>query len=72
MGRKNIKVSEDLFEELREDKGDQQSWPHYLEEQCLDGERVDLTDAKAVLDALQEEVNKIPERTADEIEGRMR
>jgi ElaB/YqjD/DUF883 family membrane-anchored ribosome-binding protein len=35
MVRKNIKVPEDLFMALREDKDDQQSWPHYLEEQCL-------------------------------------
>ena len=35
MARKNIKVPEDLFYALRENKDDQQSWPHYLEEQCL-------------------------------------
>lgn len=35
MARKNIKVPEDLFQDLRDDKGDNQSWPHYLEQQCL-------------------------------------
>lgn len=35
MGRKNIKIPEDLFLALRDDKDDQQSWPHYLEESCL-------------------------------------
>lgn len=40
MPRKNIKVPEDLFLALRDDKDNQQSWPHYLEEQCLhDGDR---------------------------------
>jgi len=35
MARKNLKVPEDLFHALRDDKDDGQSWPHYLEEQCL-------------------------------------
>lgn len=41
MGRKNIKVPEDLFLALRDDKDDQQSWPHYLEQECLLDDRDD-------------------------------
>lgn len=35
MGRKNIKVPDALFNALRDDKDDTQSWPHYLESECL-------------------------------------
>ena len=35
MSRKNIKVPEPLFNALRDDKDDNQSWPHYLESECL-------------------------------------
>jgi len=40
MARKNLKVPENLFLAMDDDKDDQQSWPHYLEQQCLhDGDR---------------------------------
>ena len=43
MTRKNIKVPEPLFNALRDDKSDNQSWPHYLESECLhdDGDVAD-------------------------------
>ena len=37
MARKNLKLPEELFNALRDDKDDEQSWPHYFEEQCLHG-----------------------------------
>jgi len=33
--RKNVKVPEPLFWDLREDKPDELSWPDYLENECL-------------------------------------
>lgn len=81
MARKNIKVPEDLFLAMRDDKDDQQSWPHYLEEQCLhDGETdelppgfVEIHDAtEEQLAIVREKLENVPERTADEVEGRLR
>jgi len=55
MGRKNIKIPEPLFNALRDDKDDNQSWPHYLESECLGagdgvgevGEQLDRIEAAA-------------------------
>lgn len=79
MARKNIKVPEDLFLAMRDDKDDQQSWPHYLEENCLhdDGEIPpahleiqELTEEE--LQTVREKLERLPARTADELERRMR
>jgi len=50
MARKTLKVPEDLFHALDEDKDDQQSWPHYLEQQCLHDDGVDEERAELVED----------------------
>jgi len=81
MGRKNIKVPEELFLAMRDDKGDQQSWPHYLEEQCLHDDTeagippafVEVMEATPEqLERIREKIEKVPERTADELEARQR
>jgi len=36
MPRKNIKVDEDLFARLKEDKGKHRSWPQYFEDQLAE------------------------------------
>ena len=51
MARKNIKVPEPLFNALRDDKDDTQSWPHYLETECLGAGDGD--------DDLREQLNRI-------------
>jgi hypothetical protein len=62
MARKNIKVPEDLFLALRDDKDDEQSWPHYLEQRCLvsdDGGGLTYDDAKnACAAAIQDELTR--------------
>jgi hypothetical protein len=67
MARKNLKVPEDLFLALRDDKDDQQSWPHYLEEQCLHGQggpvavTLDATERKQIAEDVAEVViNELP------------
>jgi len=92
MARKNIKVPEDLFHALSEDKDNEQSWPHYLETECLNDpddnsdvdtealaedlqERIDYPDSQdteTIMQRLDELWSSLPERTADEVEGRMR
>jgi len=81
MTRKNIKVPEDLFMALRDDKDDQQSWPHYLEEQCLHesaetaacvfGEVSDdgFEDLAEALATVEERTGRI-ERTLEDLGGR--
>ena len=76
--RKNLKVPEDLFMTLRDDKDDQQSWPHYLEEQCLhddtaalevDGEVVGrLADIQMAVETVEERTGKI-ERAVESLGG---
>jgi len=71
MGRKNLKVPDDLFHALRDDKDDQQSWPHYLEEQCLhddDGPNADDIAhdvSKRVTDDL---TTQLPRKIAEELQ----
>ena len=53
MARKNIKVPENLFLALRDDKDDEQSWPHYLEQQCLmDGGDDATVDEEYIIDEI--------------------
>ena len=71
MGRKNIKVPEPLFNALRDDKDDTQSWPHYLETECLHDTRgaigadeynellERLDDVEDAANAAEEKANKI-------------
>lgn len=80
MTRKNLKVPEDLFYALQDDKDDEQSWPHYLEEQCLhnepdgacvfgdvpDGGLLELREAVATV---EERTGRI-EQTLDEVTQR--
>jgi hypothetical protein len=75
MARKNLKVPEDLFMALRDDKDDQQSWPHYLEEQCLHDTQRDADEvAKAFVRAFpyDEQAERTAMKTADELEARKR
>lgn len=68
MTRKNIKVPEDLFLALRDDKDDQQSWPHYLEEQCLHGGDVDdLHSLARAVETIEERTGRI-ERTLEDLQ----
>jgi hypothetical protein len=59
MTRKNIKVPEPLFNALRDDKSDNQSWPHYLESECLHGGCGDLRDQ---LDSIESAATTAEER----------
>ena len=52
MSRKNIKVPEPLFNALRDDKDDNQSWPHYLETECLHDTSTGDVDVDAIADAV--------------------
>jgi len=77
MGRKNLKVPEDLFMALRDDKDDQQSWPHYLEEQCLLDEAEtpaadDIAHEFALAFPYDDVAERTAKKTADELEGRHR
>ena len=56
MTRKNIKVPEPLFNALRDDKDDSQSWPHYLETECLhenDGHENPFTEVRERLNRIE-------------------
>lgn len=33
--RKNIKLPKDVWEQLKEDKGEYETWAHYLRRRCL-------------------------------------
>jgi len=66
MARKNIKVPEDLFLALRDDKDDQQSWPHYLEEQCLHGDG-DGVDVDRIMNRIDDLESRIPRKVAEEL-----
>jgi len=74
MARKNLKVPESLFLAMDDDKDNQQSWPHYLEEQCLHGP----TDAEAIADAVAERVETVQleaserRKIADEVTEQLR
>jgi hypothetical protein len=75
MPRKNIKVPEDLFLALRDNKDDQQSWPHYLEEQCLhDSTHVSHLDSIAegmsqIEGRIDDLEARLPRKVAEELEG---
>ena len=61
MGRKNIKIPEPLFNALRDDKDDNQSWPHYLESECLGaGDSDDLSEQ---LDRIEDAATTAEART---------
>lgn len=64
MERANIKVPRELFEELQAEKGSQ-TWESYLRENCLESHYNGLEELRHRLDTL-------PEKTADEIEQRLR
>ena len=72
MARKNIKLPEDLSLALRDDKDDEQSWPHYLEEQCLHGDE-GLTDvshdklAEVIADRVAQHTTQDTEAVAREV-----
>lgn len=52
--RKNIKLDEDLFAKLKEDKG-AKSWPVYFREECLgQGSGSEGVDAERMYDRLEE------------------
>ena len=54
--RKNIKLDEDLFAQLKEDKGRNKSWPTYFREECLgqtNGEGMDTDRLYARLEELE-------------------
>jgi hypothetical protein len=61
MTRKNLKVPEELFLALRDDKDEQQSWPHYLEQRCLH-EREQNGDVVNTLATLETKLNQIDKR----------
>jgi len=62
MGRKNIKIPEPLFNALRDDKGDNQSWPHYLESECL-GAGDGGDDLRGQLDRIEDAATTAESRT---------
>ena len=62
MARKNLKVPENLFLALKDDKDEQESWPHYLEQQCLHEQDGPVA---VTLDATER--NKIAEEVAEVI-----
>ena len=71
MTRKNIKVPEPLFNALRDDKGDSQSWPHYLESECLHDDDGDVADRLGRIEsAVKEATNAAQgaERAAEELQ----
>ncbi|UBF23458.1 hypothetical protein HRTV-28_gp20 [Halorubrum tailed virus 28] len=71
MTRKNIKVPEPLFNALRDDKSDNQSWPHYLESECLhDADGDDVADRLERIEAAVKEATNAAqnaERAAEEL-----
>lgn len=72
MTRKNIKVPEPLFNALRDDKDDNQSWPHYLESECIhDADEGDMADRlDRIESAVKEATNAAQnaERAAEELQ----
>jgi hypothetical protein len=79
MARKNLKLPEDLFMALRDDKDDQQSWPHYFEEQCLhDSDDATPTDPEAIADEFvrafpyEDLAEQTSEKSADKVVERLR
>ena len=69
MARKNIKVPEDLFYALQEDKDDEQSWPHYLESECLnDGGVHGLESLARSVETIEERTGRI-ERQVEQLGG---
>ena len=71
MTRKNIKVPEPLFNALRDDKSDNQSWPHYLESECLHDDDGDVADRLRRLEsAVKEATNAAQgaERAVEELQ----
>ena len=67
MSRKNIKVPESLFLALRDDKDDNQSWPHYLESECLGAGDGDA-DLAEQLDRIEDAVGRDPNRATPTVE----
>jgi len=69
MTRKNIKIKEDLFDRLKEDKPAHMNWPTYLEQQCLVDAREEgddeVTKAAKAAEANTEEIK----RRLDELRG---
>ena len=51
--RKNIKLDQDLFAQLKEDKGRNKSWPTYFREECL-GQNVEGMDTDRLYARLEE------------------
>lgn len=70
MPRKNLKIPESLFLALRDDKGDNQSWPHYLETECLHDEAEGLGDIRSALSTLETRMGKI-EQQLEEMERQL-
>jgi len=55
--RKNIKIDEELFARLKEDKGRHRSWPQYFEDQLAEDDTPDALDVDAVADAVAERID---------------
>jgi len=66
MARKNLKVPENLFLALRDDKPDHMSWPTYLETRCLGESDVSQPypdEMKRTLERIQSATETVEERT---------
>lgn len=69
MTRKNIKIPEPLFNALRDDKDDAQSWPHYLKTKCLhDSDRDGLSDQLGRIESAAKEATNAAQSTKRAVE----
>ncbi len=68
MTRKNIKISESLFERLKADKGKHMSWPQYLEEQCLSDDTGDVSERLDRIEAAAKEATEAAQSAEASVE----
>ena len=80
MGRKTLKLPEELFTRLSDDKPESMTWPAYFETRCLDAGAFEMdvpADVREQLDRIEAAANEATnaaqnaESSADDLKGAM-
>lgn len=68
--RRNIKVTAEVFDRLAADKRDDETWSGYLAR--LHVRRTDSVGTQESIAAIEEQLTRLPDEVADELETRLR